>query len=396
MNTISTYIGKLLYKKVLSNFSKAGIPITTPDGIRHVFDNGNRSVDPIQVNDWSFFTDLVYGYDLGFAKSYIDGKWTHSDLTELFEYISITSGQEKRQLISKIAPLKIYSKIIQSFRVRNTRKQSRNNIKSHYDISNEFFSCFLDPSLTYSCAIYNETSDSLEEAQAEKINVMMKSAPVKADDHILDIGSGWGNLPIIAASDYGAKVSAITLSESQHNYSKGKFANLGLNDAIDIQLLDYRDLSGKYDHIFSVEMVEAIGHKGISDFFSKCATLLRTDGTLQLQVITIPDERYESYRKNCDFIQKYIFPGGLLLPTGLIKQSASDCGFEIYRESEIGSHYPKTLITWQKTLEKNRQLIHDLGFDDNDYRRFFYYFSYCAGAFKSGHISNFQFSFKKK
>ena len=396
MNTISTYIGKLLYKKVLSNFSKAGIPITTPDGIRHVFDNGNRSVDPIQVNDWSFFTDLVYGYDLGFTKSYIDGKWTHSDLTELFEYISITSGQEKRQLISKIAPLKIYSKIIQSFRVRNTRKQSRNNIKSHYDISNEFFSCFLDPSLTYSCAIYNETSDSLEEAQAEKINVMMKSAPVKADDHILDIGSGWGNLAIIAASDYGAKVSAITLSESQHNYSKGKFANLGLNDAIDIQLLDYRDLSGKYDHIFSVEMVEAIGHKGISDFFSKCATLLRTDGTLQLQVITIPDERYESYRKNCDFIQKYIFPGGLLLPTGLIKQSASDCGFEIYRESEIGSHYPKTLITWQKTLEKNRQLINDLGFDDNDYRRFFYYFSYCAGAFKSGHISNFQFSFKKK
>ena len=396
MNTFSAYIGKLLYKKFLSNFSKSGIPFTTPDGTRHVLDSGSRSVDPIQVTDWSFFTDLVYGYDLGFAKSYIEGKWTHSDLTELFEYISVTSGQEKRQLISKIAPLKVYSKIIQSFRVRNTKKQSRNNIKSHYDISNEFFSCFLDPSLTYSCAIYTDSSNSLEDAQAEKINVMMKSASVKPDDHILDIGSGWGNLAIIAASDYRAKVSAITLSENQYNYSKGKFANLGLNDAIDIQLTDYRDLSGKYNHIFSVEMVEAIGHKGIGNFFSKCASLLGTDGTLQLQVITIPDERYEAYRKNCDFIQKYIFPGGLLLPTGIIKQSASDCGFEMYRESEIGGHYPKTLITWQKNLEKNRRLIYDLGFNENDYRRFFYYFSYCAGAFKSGHISNFQFSFKKK
>ena len=396
MNTFSAYIGKLLYKKLLSNFSKSGVPFTTPDGTRHVFDSGSRSVDPIQVTDWSFFTDLVYGYDLGFAKSYIEGKWTHSDLTELFEYISVTSGQEKRQLISKIAPLKVYSKIIQSFRVRNTKKQSRNNIKSHYDISNEFFSCFLDPSLTYSCAIYTDSSNSLEDAQAEKINVMMKSASVKPDDHILDIGSGWGNLAIIAASDYRAKVSAITLSENQYNYSKGKFANLGLNDAIDIQLTDYRDLSGKYNHIFSVEMVEAIGHKGIGNFFSKCASLLDTDGTLQLQVITIPDERYEAYRKNCDFIQKYIFPGGLLLPTGIIKQSASDCGFEMYRESEIGGHYPKTLITWQKNLEKNRRLIYDLGFNENDYRRFFYYFSYCAGAFKSGHISNFQFSFMKK
>ena len=396
MNTFSTYIGKLLYKKVLANFSKTGIPFTTPDGIHHVFDSESRSVDPIKVNDWSFFTDLVYGYDLGFAKSYIDGKWTHSDLTELFKYISITSGQEKRQLISKIAPLKIYSQIIQSFRVRNTRKQSRNNIKSHYDISNDFFSCFLDPSLTYSCAIYKDSSASLENAQAEKINVMIKSASVKPNDRILDIGSGWGNLPIIAASDYGAKVSAITLSENQHNYSKRKFATLGLNDAIDVQLLDYRDLSGKYNHIFSVEMIEAIGHKGIGNFFSKCASLLSTDGTLQLQVITIPDERYEAYRKNCDFIQKYIFPGGLLLPTGIIKKTASDCGFQIYRESEIGSHYPRTLITWQKNLEKNRQLIFDLGFNETDYRRFFYYFSYCAGAFKSGHISNFQFSFKKK
>ena len=254
----------------------------------------------------------------------------------------------------------------------------------------------MDPSLTYSCAIYKDSSTSLEDAQAEKINVMIKSASVKPNDHILDIGSGWGNLPIIAASDYGAKVSAITLSENQHNYSKIKFATLGLNDAIDVQLLDYRDLSGKYNHIFSVEMIEAIGHKGIGNFFSKCASLLSTDGTLQLQVITIPDERYEAYRKNCDFIQKYIFPGGLLLPTGIIKKTASDCGFQIYRESEIGSHYPRTLITWQKNLEKNRQLIFDLGFNETDYRRFFYYFSYCAGAFKSGHISNFQFSFKKK
>ena len=169
-----------------------------------------------------------------------------------------------------------------------------------------------------------------------------------------------------------------------------------LNNQIDVILEDYRNIEGKFDKIFSVEMLEAVGHTGLKDFFQHSNILLKQNGSLALQVITVPDDRYESYRKNCDFIQKYIFPGGLLLPTGLIKQSASDCGFEIYRESEIGSHYPKTLITWQKTLEKNRQLIHDLGFDDNDYRRFFYYFSYCAGAFKSGHISNFQFSFKKK
>ena len=396
MIEVTESLGKKLSPLILSRFKGIGVLIETPDGAVHRLENHELdNSQTITIKKWSFFYDLLVGYDLGFAESYINEKWECTNLASLFKHLSKSSPDNSISRLSKYLPKKIKSRISQQIRSSNTLKWAKRNIEEHYDLSNEFFSSFLDPSMTYSSAIFNTNDENLSVAQNRKLETLLGNSKISENDKILDIGCGWGSLMLKAASDYNCEVSGVTLSKNQYKYASKLLQDHNLTDKTEIMLMDYRKIESKFDHIFSVEMLEAVGHKGINDFFKKCAQILNKNGTIQVQVITIPDEHYDSYRKNCDFIQKYIFPGGMLPSLGILQKSAQENGFEILKMRSLGSDYVKTLRAWRNNLYSNRKDWKDIGFDNSDYRKFEYYFSYCEGGFDSGHIDNFQISFKR-
>ena len=396
MIEVTESLGKKLSPLILSRFKGIGVLIETPDGAVHRLENHELdNSQTITIKKWSFFYDLLVGYDLGFAESYINEKWECTNLASLFKHLSKSSPDNSISRLTKYLPKKIKSRISQQIRSSNTLKWAKRNIEEHYDLSNEFFSSFLDPSMTYSSAIFNTNDENLSVAQNRKLETLLGNSEISENDKILDIGCGWGSLMLKAASDYNCEVSGVTLSKNQYKYASKLLQDHNLTDKTEIMLMDYRKIESKFDHIFSVEMLEAVGHKGINDFFKKCAQILNKNGTIQVQVITIPDEHYDSYRKNCDFIQKYIFPGGMLPSLGILQKSAQENGFEILKTRSLGSDYVKTLRAWRNNLYSNRKDWKDIGFDNSDYRKFEYYFSYCEGGFDSGHIDNFQISFKR-
>ena len=385
-------LSNILGKKLLEE----SIDIITPDG-QSILSRTNTSnaAHTLVVNKWSFFWDMLTGYDLGLAESYIKGKWDHNDLTSLFKYLASKTADNNLPSIGNIAPKKMYARLVQRFKSTNSIKWAKRNISQHYDMSNDFFKTFLDPSMTYSCGIFETSTSSLEDAEYEKINTVIERSKLSSSDSILDIGCGWGSLSTTIASNHGANVTAVTLSQRQYEYFHNLLKKNDLKGNVDLQITDYRFIKGQFDHIFSVEMLEAVGHKGTQEFFQKCASLLKNGGTLQIQVITIPHSRYDAYKNNCDFIQKYIFPGGLLLSLETIKHAAHAAGFTIYNESSIGLHYAKTLSHWRKNFMQNYDTILELGFEATDIRRFLYYFCYCEGAFLSDAIDDHQLSFRK-
>ena len=388
-------LGKRLCPLILPRFKGIGVLVETPDGAMHRLENHDpENTNKITIKKWSFFFDLLLGYDLGFAESYINEKWECTNLPSLFKHLSKSSPDNAISRLSKYFPKKIKSKIEQQIRSSNTIKWAKRNIEDHYDLSNEFFSLFLDSSLTYSSGIYESHNEDLSVAQNRKLETLLRNSEISDGDQILDIGCGWGSLMIKAAAEYNCKVSGVTLSRNQYEYVSQLLKTHKLTNKTKIMLMDYRDIESKFDHIFSVEMLEAVGHKGINDFFEKCARILNKNGTIQVQVITIPDEHYDSYRKNCDFIQKYIFPGGMLPSLRIIQEAAQRNGFEILKTRSLGSDYVKTLKAWRNNLHSNREALKDINFNNSDYRKFEYYFSYCEGGFDSGHIDNYQLSFK--
>ena len=398
MIDLADSLGKLIYRNVLNSFCGLNINITTPDGRLHHLADIKHDSKPaeILVSKWSVFWDMITGFDLGFAQSYIDGKWDSSDLTYLFETISRSNQSDSLGNISRFAPRKIRAQIEQKFKVSNNRFWAKRNIQKHYDLSNQFFQGFLDPSMTYSSAVFSGSDLNLERGQQRKVNVLLEASKLKETDHILDIGCGWGSLITMAASKYGCKATGVTLSENQYRYCLELIDKLGLGNQVTVILGDYRNLEGNFDHIFSVEMIEAVGHNGLDVFFELCARLLNDNGSIQLQAINIPHQRYDKYRKNCDFIQKYIFPGGLLPSLTRMSNVASKHSLFITESTSIGYDYFLTLEEWKKNLTSNWQAMLDQGFNIEFMRRFDYYFSYCAGAFKSNHIDNHQISFRKR
>ena len=389
--------GHAMSKPIIKSFSKSGVSIITPDGKTHHLNNSfDNNIGPIIIRDWRFFWDLIAGYDLGFAEGYLNGTWQHDNLPKLFEHLSSLPSQGLANSIGIYAPAKIAARITQYIKSKNSLTKAKKNISDHYDLSNDFFESFLDRSMTYSCAVFEDDINSLDVAQQTKINQLISAAGTKPGQSILDIGCGWGSLALNAATNHSLNVSAVTLSQNQFESFDERIKANDLTSVIDLKHMDYRIFEGKFDHIFSVEMLEAVGHNGVDTFFEKCSTLLDSSGSLQIQVIVVPDDRYDSYRKNCDYIQKYIFPGGLLLSQKILNESADKHGFQIYRSERIGHHYSKTLAMWRTNLESNRSKIENLGFEERDFRKFFYYFCYCEGAFRSEHIDTLQISYKKR
>ena len=397
MNKVTQWIGRQLSSALISRFRDANLTICTPDGVVHSLGHENHEgFDPIRINDWSFFWDLLMGHDLGLAKSYLEKKWEHGNLPVLFRQLAHQADQISSVKSITLAPEKLYSKYFQRLRSSNSMWWASRNISAHYDMSNEFFENILDSSMTYSCGIFENKNNSLRQAQEQKLDVLFYNSGLEVGQRILDIGCGWGGLITRASQLHGVHATGVTLSEQQYNYSCSKNAHDDLVASQEILFQDYRTISGEFDHIFSVEMLEAVGFKGIYQFFEKCAFLLKKGGTIQIQVIIVPDERYESYRRNCDFIQKYIFPGGELPSLGVIEDAANKFGFSLNRSQSIGEDYVITLQKWRERLHINAEKIFKLGFSQRDFRRFDYYFSYCEGAFEAGHIDNFQLSYVKE
>ena len=376
--------------KFLDNIDQGTIILN--DDVSKTFGSGEPKVT-IEIVSPRFYRRAVLGGDLGFAESYAKSEWFTDDLTNLITILILNKEKLSGLDIGWSFLSKIFARV-GHWRRRNTLSGSKRNIQDHYDLSNEMFMTFLDDTMTYSCGYFATESDSLYQSQINKIDKILDKADINSDEHVLEIGSGWGALAKRAVSRTGCKVTTITLSERQHRYVKDLIEKEGLQNNIDVQLIDFRKIDGAYDKVVSVEMIEAIGFDLFNPYFSKIESLMKPNGTAVIQAITYPDENYETYRKGCDFIQKFIFPGSLLPSVAAMKNSVSLTDMKVDDLERIGPHYATTLNLWNKNFNKNIEEIKNLGFDQYFINLWNYYFSYCEAGFANGTIDDVQLVLK--
>ncbi|WP_426358614.1 class I SAM-dependent methyltransferase [Pseudocolwellia sp. HL-MZ19] len=335
----------------------------------------------MHIHDPSIYSDIIKGGSIAAAEGYISKKWTSSDLTQL---IRIFARNQKAldEVENKGGWINTLQNKLLNFKNSNTVTGSKKNILAHYDLGNHLYTRFLDPQMMYSSAIYSDEDTTLDQAQTLKLKTICDKLNLTADDHLIEIGTGWGGLAIYAATHYGCKVTTTTISDAQFEYAQARVDSLALNEKVTLLKKDYRLLEGQYDKLVSIEMIEAVGHKFMGEFFDKCNSLLKPNGKLLIQAITIADQRYGDYRKNTDFIQKYIFPGGCLPSVAVISEHiATSTDMMIDNISDIGLHYARTLNDWRVNFDKNWADISQFGFDEQFKRLWHYYFAYCEGAF---------------
>ncbi len=369
------------------------LTMVLPDGQVLTYGDGQGGVHAdIRILHNDFFKKCVLFGDVGFGESYVDGDWQTDDITKVIAWM-ITNVENHPTLMadkprrSPVNFFKIFNNLLSLFR-KNSLSGSRKNIHRHYDLGNDFYRLFLDPSMTYSAAYFKHREQSLEDAQYQKYEALCQKLHLKAADHVLEIGSGWGGFALYAARNFGCRVTTVTVSEQQFDYARRRIAEEGLADQITVELKDYRKIGGKFDKIVSIEMLEAVGHDYYEAYFSQCHRLLKKDGVLALQMITCPDNRYESFRKNMDWIQKHIFPGSLLPSLAVIQKTVNKTGsLNLYHLEDLGAHYARTLVIWREKFNHNLDGVRDLGFDEAFIRKWNYYLSYCEAAFSTRNIS---------
>ncbi|MDZ7643410.1 MAG: cyclopropane-fatty-acyl-phospholipid synthase family protein [Woeseiaceae bacterium] len=348
----------------------------------------------ISIHDPRFYSDVAFGGTIGAAEAYIRGYWDTPDLTGVVRLLlqnrDVLAGMETG-LARLTRPLQ---KALHRMR-RNSRRGSRRNIAAHYDIGNDFFALWLDDNMMYSSAIFERDDMTLEDASFAKLDRLCRKLDLRPGDRVLEIGTGWGGFALHAARHYGCHVTTTTISRAQHDLARERIAAAGLDDRITLLLDDYRDLPGQagdgYDKLVSIEMIEAVGHEHFDTFFETCSRLLRPEGLMCLQSITIADQRYDGARKSVDFIQRYIFPGGCLPSVTAITDSltrASD--MRIVHAEDIGPHYATTLRHWRDRFLAELDAVRELGYSQEFIRLWKYYLAYCEGAFIERAIGNVQ------
>lgn len=387
------------YQKViiglLSKMPLGRALITLPDGGEVVIGNGKGISCNIYIKNSAFFKRCVLYGDIGFGESYVDNEWDTDNITNVIKWFLLNvdhaptvSGSSTRSFILNV--LKVINKLYHSKRA-NSIKGSRKNISAHYDLNNDFFALFLDPTMTYSSAYYREEHMTLQEAQLAKYDRLCRQLHLKPSDHVLEIGSGWGGNAIYMAKTYGCKVTTLTISEEQYKLAKERIEKEHLSDKITILIQDYRLMEGTYDKIVSIEMLEAVGAEYYHEYFRKCAELLKKDGIFAIQTITCPDSRFENLKQGVDWIQKHIFPGSLLPSVGAINQAVnSTSDLTLVDLKDIGLHYAHTLNVWYKNFNDNLPEIKKMGFDDYFIRKWNYYLCYCEAAFAMRNINVMQ------
>jgi cyclopropane-fatty-acyl-phospholipid synthase len=383
------------YEKVLldllSKMSLGSLELTLPSGETLKIGNGIGISASVEIKDNDFFRRCVLYGDIGFGECYVEGIWDTDNITNVIKWFLLNienapsvSGSKTNTFILNC--LKIFNRIYHNRRA-NSLEGSKKNIAEHYDLNNDFFSLWLDPSMTYSSAYFADERMSLEDAQVAKYESLCQSLKLKPSDHVLEIGSGWGANAMHMASKYGCKVTTVTISEEQHKLATQRVKAAGLSDKVTVLLQDYRAIQGEFDKIVSIEMLEAVGANYFETFFRKCAGVLKKDGILAFQVITCPDSRFEDLKKGVDWIQKHIFPGSLLPSVAAINRAVNNTSeLTMIGLKEFGPDYARTLAEWFRAFNDKKDEVKKLGFSDSFMRKWNYYLCYCEAAFAMRNI----------
>ena len=393
LSTAHNLTSALLRRGVMRQLSqlKNGHLVVIENGERLMFGDCSAGlVAEVHVHDTNLWGMIASSGSIGAGEAFIHGYWSSPDLTKVV-----------RVLVSNMAVLdamedglaRLGRPLIRGLHWinRNTRKGSQKNIAAHYDLGNEMFEQFLDPTMMYSAAQFLSEDDTLEQAQLNKLQRICQKLDLKPEDHLLEIGTGWGSMALFAAQHYGCKVTTTTLSKEQFDYTKARVEALGLQDQVTLLLEDYRDLTGQYDKLVSIEMIEAVGHHFLPGYFKQCSHLLKPHGLMLLQAITIREQRYEQAKTSVDFIQRYIFPGGALPSVQkMLEIVGKDTDMNLMHMEDFGLHYAKTLRLWHENFRRAHGRLTELGYDEYFLRLWEFYLCYCEGGFLERSIGTAQ------
>ncbi len=388
--------------KAFAGMPRGQLRLELPDGTVRIF--GEPAITPqliapgvsncatLRVRRAALFTKTALYGDIGFAEAYLDGDWETPDLTALLgwfvlnvEHAPTLSGSQRAQSLA-LNLLRAGNRLGHLLRP-NTRANAERNIRAHYDLSNDFFALWLDPSMMYSTARWSGAT-TLADAQVAKNDALCQKLRLQPTDHVLEIGTGWGAWSIHAATNYGCRVTTLTISPQQRDLAVQRIAAAGLSDRITVCLQDYRELTGQFDKIVSIEMLEAVGHHYLTEYAAVCSRVLKPNGLIALQFITCPDARYPQLRAGVDFIQKHIFPGSLLLSLNRVNQQLAEQGnFVLHGLEDLGRDYARTLLHWRESCHAQLDQVRALGFNEHFIRKWHYYLCYCETAFALRNIS---------
>ena len=372
------------------------LTVVLPDGRRRLFgDPASDRRGEIHIHDEKAAVRILLHGETGVGEAYMDGLWSSPDLEALIELAALNRSALALAAGWWRVPLELPRKLAHRAR-RNTTTQARENVAAHYDLGNDFYRLFLDETMTYSSAVFESPDQSLEDAQRAKYRRMAEGAGLEAGMHVLEIGSGWGGFALYAAGELGCRVTSITISREQHDLARARVRAAGLEDLVEIQMRDYRHIEGRYDAIVSIEMLEAVGAEYFSSSFEACDRALTPGGRLSLQVITFPDAAYEAQRRGANWIQTYIFPGGLCPSLAVIERSAHGTRLLIRGVSDISSSYVRTLRAWRTRFLANVDAVRAQGFDDRFTRMWEYYLALSEAGFATGLVQDQQFVLEKR
>ncbi|MCB1475190.1 MAG: class I SAM-dependent methyltransferase [Rhodobiaceae bacterium] len=370
------------------------LTVVFPDGYRHLASGARQGpVATVQFNSRRSLLRLMTAGSNGFAKAYIDGDVDTPDLNALLDLI-VENEAAFADLLKGWRPASLFARL-NHLRRRNSRTGSRRNIAFHYDLGNAFYGHWLDRSMTYSAALYSRPGQTLEDAQAAKYERIVRQLDIGPEDHVLEIGCGWGGFAEYAAATTGCRVTGLTISKAQAAYARDRLEQAGLGERCEIRLQDYRDCTGSFSRIVSIEMFEAVGEENWPIYFRKVRGLLEEGGKAMIQVITIDETYFTRYRRSADFIQTYIFPGGMLPSVGAFMARAAESSLAALDCYRFGAHYERTLADWEMRFRGAWRQIEPLGFDQRFYRLWLYYLAYCRAGFRSGRIDVAQIELQK-
>ena len=390
-------VARKLLLKVLAKLQTGSL--TLYDGMEsYHFGNVDSPGEPhaeVHIHDAGVYRQILTGGTIAAGEAYILGAWTSPDLVAVTRVFSANMDAMDSMESGQSALVKLGLKLAHRLN-RNTRDGSRKNISAHYDLGNDFFQLFLDPTMMYSSAVFTEQQQSLDQASIAKLDEICLQLELSDQDHLLEIGTGWGGMAIHAARNYGCRVTTTTISREQFEYARSQVAAEGLQDLVTVLCEDYRHLSGSYDKLVSIEMIEAVGHEFYSNYFNTCSKLLKPSGKMVIQAITISDQRYREARDTVDFIKRYIFPGGCLPSVTVIGEHLTqDSDMQLVHLRDITPDYALTLAHWRERFMNQLEAVRGMGFDEQFIRMWEFYLAYCEGGFRERIIGTVQVAFAK-
>jgi cyclopropane-fatty-acyl-phospholipid synthase len=380
--------------RFLIDLPKGSLTLNLPDGGRVLVGGNAPGPDAeLTLKNWRLPGRAITGATIGLAESFIDGDWDSPDVTRFLE-LFVVNEEAGETLAGGSSWLLAAVQRVRHWLNDNTRGRARKNISAHYDLGNAFYREWLDPSMTYSSALFSTGANDLKGAQAEKYRALARDTGIGASDHVLEIGCGWGGFAEFAAREIGCKVTGLTISREQHDFALERIHKAGLSEKVEIKFQDYRDETGKYDRIASIEMFEAVGEKYWPVFFGKMKECLKPGGTAGLQIITINESAFERYRARVDFIQRYVFPGGMLPTPQMLRSLGADHGMAFLRERVFAQDYARTLAEWRHRFQGSWDRIVHMGFDERFRRLWEFYLHYCEAGFRTEYIDVRQVVYK--